>query len=280
MRPGSHKLLNRVGKKLAPTFSRVLNRRPMAGAVSMLSWYLAFIQGKGSGAGWDIDAETKAALSVLKRRSDLVLFDVGANVGDWTVQMLASLDDSCTIYQFEPTKECREVLKGQARPNVILVPFAVGDIDGKAEIYSIAGVKAKSASLYARGDTCFEDRKYVKERIEITTIDGFMERHKIDRVDFMKMDIEGHELCALKGAVKALEHGAITALTFEFGTGNINSRTFFRDFWDCLVPLGYRILRICPGGVLMPLYGYYEDLEYFRGATNYLAVRTYDRDVR
>ncbi len=272
MRPESHRVLNLVGKKFAPTFSRVLNRRPLAGAVSMLSWYLAFIQGKGSGAGWDIGAETKAALSVLEKRPGLVLFDVGANVGDWTVRMLADLGEACTIYQFEPTRECQAVLKGQARPNVILVPFAVGDTDGEAEIYSIAGVKAKSASLYARGDTCFEDRQYVKERIAITTIDGFMEQHQIERVDFMKMDIEGHELCALKGSVKALKRGAIAALTFEFGTGNINSRTFFRDFWDCLIPLGYRIFRICPGGVLMPVDAYYEDLEYFRGATNYLAI--------
>lgn len=272
MRPESHKLLNRVGKRFAPTFSRVLNRRPLVGTVSMLSWYLAFIQGKGSGAGWDIDAEAKAAFMVLKKHPGLVLFDVGANVGDWTARMLTELDASCTIYQFEPTKECQEVLRERASPNVILVPFAVGDTEGEAEIYSIAGVKAKSASLYARGDTCFEDRTYIKERIGITTIDGFMEQHRIARVDFMKMDIEGHELSALKGAVKALRRGAIGALTFEFGTGNVNSRTFFRDFWDFLIPLGYRISRICPGGVLMPIDGYYEDLEYFRGATNYLAV--------
>ncbi|BAZ92981.1 SAM-dependent methyltransferases [Thiohalobacter thiocyanaticus] len=246
MQPGSHKKLNRWGKKAAPALSRVLNRSPMVGLVSMISWYLAFIQGKGSGAGWDLEAEIKGALSAIRRDSheSLVLFDVGANVGDWTEGMLAALGDGCAIYQFEPTLECREILLQKSRPNVVLVPYGVGAEEGEAEIYSISGVKAKSASLYARKDTCFEDRSYTKETIRITTIDDFVDQNNMDRIDFMKMDIEGHEYAALKGAVKTLERGAIAALTFEFGTGNINSRTYFRDFWDLLTPLGYRISRI------------------------------------
>jgi hypothetical protein len=61
-------------------------------------------------------------------------------------------------------------------------------------------------------------------------------------------------------------------LTFEFGSGQINSRTFFHDFWDLLQPLGFALRRICPGGRTVPVDEYYEDLEYFRGVTNYLAL--------
>ena len=64
----------------------------------------------------------------------------------------------------------------------------------------------------------------------------------------------------------------IKALTFEFGSGNVNSRTFFRDFWDLLNPLGYKIYRILPSSRMMPIKEYYEDCEYFRGVSNYLAV--------
>jgi hypothetical protein len=86
------------------------------------------------------------------------------------------------------------------------------------------------------------------------------------------MDIEGHELFALKGALAALGAKRIGALSFEFGAGNVNSRTFFRDFWQLLTPLGYELRRICPGGATTTLFEYYEDLEFFRGVTNYLAV--------
>jgi hypothetical protein len=88
----------------------------------------------------------------------------------------------------------------------------------------------------------------------------------------MKMDIEGHELFALRGAQRALTSRKIGALSFEFGCGNINSRTFFRDFWNLLNGSGFDIWRIAPGGREVRIIEYYEDLEYFRGATNYVAA--------
>ena len=75
-----------------------------------------------------------------------------------------------------------------------------------------------------------------------------------------------------KGAARTLERGGISALTFEFGSGNVNSRTFFRDFWELLSGHGYRIERIIPGGRTVPVDNYGEELEYFRGATNYIAT--------
>jgi hypothetical protein len=76
---------------------------------------------------------------------------------------------------------------------------------------------------------------------------------------------------ALKGASGALRHAQIGALSFEFSPGNLNSRTFFRDFWDTLSENGFRIFRITPGGGLLQIREYYEDCEYFRGSSNYVA---------
>jgi len=87
------------------------------------------------------------------------------------------------------------------------------------------------------------------------------------------MDIEGHELYALRGAQQTLAAGKIGALSFEFGCGNINSRTYFRDFWDLLSGAGFSLWRITLSGKEIPISNYYEDHEYFRGATNYVAVR-------
>lgn len=49
-------------------------------------------------------------------------------------------------------------------------------------------------------------------------------------------------------------------------------RTNFHDFWDILQGYGYTIKRICLGGILLKIETYYEDLEYFRGVSNYLAT--------
>jgi hypothetical protein len=99
-----------------------------------------------------------------------------------------------------------------------------------------------------------------------------MEKYQLPCVDFMKIDVEGHELAVLNGAIKSLKGRLIKALSFEFGSGNLNSRTFFHDFWDMLTPLGFHIFRILPSSRLMPINKYSEDCEYFRGATNYIAI--------
>ena len=79
---------------------------------------------------------------------------------------------------------------------------------------------------------------------------------------------------ALRGARRALESGKSGALSFEFGNANVNSHTFFRDFWQLLTTAGFRLWRITPGGRELLVEEYYEDYEYFRSVSNFVAERT------
>lgn len=60
-------------------------------------------------------------------------------------------------------------------------------------------------------------------------------------------------------------------LLFEFGSGNINSRTFFRELCDLITSAGFRIWRLTPSGGPVPIDEHYEDLEYFRAVSDYMA---------
>jgi hypothetical protein len=125
--------------------------------------------------------------------------------------------------------------------------------------------------MYERGETYFRGIQQRRVTIPVTTLDAVLSEHNIDFVDFAKFDIEGAEFSAFQGGKTAFLQGKIGALSLEFGSGNINSRTFFRDFWDFLTCHRYEIFRILPGGRVMPVRDYYEDLEHFRGVSNYLA---------
>jgi hypothetical protein len=114
----------------------------------------------------------------------------------------------------------------------------------------------------------------------LTTVDLIVDRFELAKVDLLKLDVEGAELDALVGAKSTLERRAIRSITLEFGSANIYSRNFFRDFWDLLVPLGFRISRILPGGRLLSIPRYSEELEYFRGVSNYLAQQSRDSQSR
>jgi FkbM family methyltransferase len=222
-------------------------------------------QGKGAGSGWDLDAEVKAAIPYI--RAGATVFDVGANKGEWSRSVLARMP-GLRLYLFEPQQACATYLKfGSAT----LVQAAVGEADSSATLFS-PGHTAGNASLHSRKDTYFDNQIFSMTRVPVISIDSFMAANAIETVDFVKMDIEGHELFAMRGAEKAMARGAIRAMSFEFGSGNINSRTFFRDYWDLLTRYGYEIHRVLPRGRLLRISRYDEDLEYYRGVSNYVAV--------
>jgi FkbM family methyltransferase len=261
--------LNRLGKALAPAFSRVATCSPMLKLSRYAEAYLNILLGKGSGTGWDLEGEIRAACSTLRLREPLVL-DVGANQGDWSRLLLQKIPDA-RIVMFEPAQGCQRHLQPLVNDRVKLVSLAVGLAPGTAELWSSSDTDG-AASLHPRKDTYFATAQFRPQAVEVTSIDHYISHNSLERVDFMKIDIEGHELAALQGADASLSAGKIRALAFEFGTANINSRTFFRDFWEYLNARKFDLFRITPGGSLLAISSYSEDLEYFRGVSNYVGV--------
>ncbi len=230
--------------------------------------YLNFLLGKGSGVGWDMAEEIAAARARIHRPAPVV-FDIGANVGTWTGQLLAAIPGA-KVFMFEPSPRCWTEIERRGFATAELIRSAVGEKAGKATLH-VSSDFDHSASLHSRGDSYCRDNDYHEVEIDLTTIDDFMAARALDWVDYVKMDIEGHELFALRGARRALEGRKIGAFAFEFGTANVNSHTFFRDFWQFLTDAGFRVSRITPGGRLLPVDQYYEDYEYFRSVSNYVA---------
>jgi FkbM family methyltransferase len=263
--------LNRIAKRLAAPLSRTVNSRGLLKLARYAEAYLNILLGKGSGTGWDLGGEIKAAVSTL-RTDRPVVFDVGANRGDWTRSFLEQVPGA-TVVMFEPSAGCQKHLTPLVNERVKLIPLAVGAAPGSAQLWSSSETDG-AASLHPRKDTYFAEAHFESQQVEITSIDHYLSANEHGPIDFMKLDIEGHELAALQGADAALSSGRIRALAFEFGAANINSRTYFRDFWDYLKERRFDLSRILPGGRLSPVGEYSEDLEYFRGVTNYVAVCT------
>jgi FkbM family methyltransferase len=259
---------NRLAKRMAKPLSRVVCSRLVYKPSRVLDAYLNFLVGKGAGTGWDMAEEVRAATTRI-RRARPVVFDVGANVGNWSQSLLHSLPDA-RVYMFDPSPGCQAAIREKALPGVKLLPCALGETAEQKTYYSSSATDG-TASLHVRRDTPFQELTYQTSTVTVRTLDDVIESEQIDFVDFMKMDIEGHELFALRGARRSLAAGKIGALSFEFGCGNVNSRTFFRDFWDLLTSAGFALYRITPCGKDIQVESYYEDAEYFRGVTNFVA---------
>lgn len=268
MKTAQNSSLNKLGKTLAVPLSRLLANSKTENLIRLFEAYLAILLGKGAGTGWALQAEVSAAKHFIKTSTPLV-FDVGANNGNWSCFIRKEYPKS-KIFLFEPLPACQKIIADMNIPNSELIPMAVSSENGLTKLYitQASGI----SSLHERNDSYFADRIFSAIDVQTVMLDSVIENYNLRNIDFVKMDIEGHELEAMKGARKSLEKGIIKALSFEFGSGNINSRTYFRDFWKFLTPLGYKIYRILPSTRLMHIREYYEDCEYFRGVTNYIAA--------
>ncbi|HUO94174.1 MAG TPA: FkbM family methyltransferase [Rhizomicrobium sp.] len=245
-----------------------------------MSWryrFLAYLeeqvqrgQGKGFGAK-SIKHEVRAALPFLPQ-SNAIVFDIGANKGLWTKEMLRMAGPKIgMLYCVEPSRHNFAVLEAIGDPRVVLLKTALSDKAGEETLYFDREGSGIASLAHRRLDfagVSIEGR----ETVSVTTLDAVLEERKIARVDFAKFDIEGFEYNAFLGGEKAFANGTIRACAFEFGGCNIDTRTYLRDFWYFLTERNYRLATINPLGPPHPIARYHERLETFT-ATNYLAWR-------
>lgn len=197
------------------------------------------------------------------------MFDIGANVGDYTKLLAATFPDS-HIYSFEPVKETFAILsKNIVENNVTLNNIGIGEAEGERTLY-LDKANSGLASLYNRQLDYLGISLCRQEQVKLTTLDFYCEENQIEAIDFLKMDIEGSEYNALLGASNLLKGGKIKVIQIEMGGTNIDSRTYFRDFWN-LLHKQFGVYRVLRDGI-KEIRKYEEVLECFV-TTNYLFIK-------
>lgn len=201
-----------------------------------------------------------------------VVFDVGANQGVFSKHLVRAWQGlNYKLYAFEPSVKTFEILKNQVvdLPYVQLVNKGLSDKPGQTDLY-FDKEGSGLASIYPRDLSHHRIDFTSKETVVMTTLDQFCLQEKIDQIDFLKLDVEGHELSVLRGGARMMGEGRVHIIQFEFGGCNIDSRTFFRDYFNYFKE-NYNLYRVLSNG-LEPLTVYNERLEVFQSA-NYLAIR-------
>lgn len=188
----------------------------------------------------------------LRSVAEPVIFDVGANVGEFSAACLATFHDRCVVHAFEPSAMTYAILQTKLGDKVgaslQLHNLGLSDETREMTLYS-SEVGSTIASVHQLDRPLRPFRDEFSERVQLTTLDHFCDQMRIERIDFLKLDIEGHELHALRGASALLRGGKIRFIQFEFGENNITSKTFLADFHRILGE-HYRMFRIVPGGLV------------------------------
>ena len=230
---------------------------------------LGLAQGKGWGTA-TLEAEVRSAAKIFGTSGPGIVIDAGANHGLWTQAALRVWPDS-EFHLFEPAKSNTEVLKEKfsSDTRVHLNTCGLASANKKGTLFADSPGSGLGSLSERRLDHFGMTFKH-SESVELLTFDEYWEKSLGERpIGVFKMDIEGHELEALNGSIRALEKTQV--IQFEFGGANIDTRTFFQDFWYFLTPKGFAFYRITPFG-LNRIVSYSERDEVFR-TTNYLAAR-------
>jgi FkbM family methyltransferase len=142
---------------------------------------------------------TDGAFDVTVKKNDIVI-DAGAWIGDFSAY--AALKGA-VVYAFEPVNETFQLLRKTKELNntdegqIYPVQKGLGSSECEMEISIDAGG--------GEGSSIIIDRDHVSEKIAVTTLDRFVEENRLERVDFIKADIEGAEREMLKGATNILK---------------------------------------------------------------------------
>ncbi len=219
----------------------------------------------------ELSAARHIRSTLVQLKQPIVLFDVGANQGFYALELSKVFKGTdFKLYAFEPSKEIYHVMQKAVAEEKHIIPFntGFGEQDETKTLYKRSALSGLS-SLYQRRLDHFGIHMSIQEQIRIGRIDDFCKEHSINRIHFLKLDIEGHELSCLLGASNMLKDRKIDFIQFEFGGCNIDSRTYFQDFWY-LLKEEYDLYRIVKNG-MVPIRKYNERLEIFKNI-NFLAV--------
>ncbi len=197
-----------------------------------------------------------------------VLFDVGANKGEWS-RLAGSLMPAATIHAFEVVPETAALLTTalSVLPQARVNDFGLSMEKDEIVIYSHAEIGDSSATAFPIGGASASGYS-VEHRGRVRRGDEYMRACGIETVDFLKIDVEGMDLHVLKGFGELLR--AVKVIQFEYGAFNIQSRALLKDFFDLLKPFGFKIGKVYPLGV--EFFDYRFTRENFMG-NNYVAVR-------
>lgn len=179
-----------------------------------------------------------------------VVFDVGANVGQWSTHLLQQNTAGLNLHVFEPAARCVERLRQRlpVRPAVTITinQHAISSKDGEATLFKPHEL-AGSSSLHQGSLTDGGD--VLRESVRIGTLDTYASERGIAHIDLLKIDTEGHDYLVLLGAIGLLQRGEIGMVQFEYNHRWIAPRHFLKDVFDLVTPIGYQVGKVTPHGI-------------------------------
>jgi FkbM family methyltransferase len=161
-------------------------------------------------------------LAVVRRLTakGMVILDIGANVGFYAVRMANWVGPTGRVLAFEPDPFCFNVLQERSRKsrhaNIQPYPVALGENIGKATLYCGAYNRSDNRLHASHGEPHVEQHV-----VDVWPLDAFLARIGSEKIDALKIDVQGAEEAVLRGAQATLRGGGIKWIWIEFSPSHL-----------------------------------------------------------
>lgn len=204
------------------------------------------------------------------------VFDVGANVGDWSLAAARVLP-LATIHCFELSPRTYKTLSARLQGE----RFRVNNCGmGRAS----GNISFKDYGENSTVNTILTNATYHDAKLEPVTAtaqlvsgDDYCREHGISAIDLLKIDVEGADHLVLEGFAPQLAAKAIRVVQFEYGYTHGDAKFLMRDFYELFDGHGYTVGRLTRRGVSFAPWNY--KMNDFRSGPNYVAVRRDDAEI-
>jgi FkbM family methyltransferase len=146
------------------------------------------------------------------------VLDIGANIGYTAIEFARAVDRDCRVYAFEPASENfawleAAIASAGLERTVIPVRAAVGDRVGEVDL---ALNEFHPGDHRVQTDGLSLAHRRLSERVPLTTVDAAVGRWGIDRLAFIKIDVQGYELRVCHGMTSVLAANPDVTVALEY----------------------------------------------------------------
>lgn len=197
-----------------------------------------------------------------------IFCDVGANIGSYSL-IASSKIKSGKIFAFEPSPKAVDCLKENIRLNgldykIKVVAKVVSDKVGY-EYFSV-GKFSEVDHIYT-----LNDDKREKAKIASIRLDEYLSSQKINKVDLIKIDVEGAEFKVMQGLKRFLKKGKVGVLIFELNSHSVKFGNTHIETVEFLEKFDYKVYKFCGKNKIVKIKN--KDLKN-KETTNILAVHS------
>lgn len=182
-------------------------------------------------------------------KNNLVIFDVGGHHGQ-SIEKYLSFFEKPLIHTFEPNIDSFTILNARFNSkNIIKNNFALSDKNSINNFYQSKKTDTSSILEFEEG---LPDNDKIRgletqkvDIIKVMKLDDYVIKNNINKINFLKIDVQGTELLVLKGAIKTLEERKISFIQFEFINKKVykGQHTFF-EYLEFLEGLNYELYSL------------------------------------